>query len=155
MKRLAVLLGAYMLLALDAKAQVVLNQNGLYQNNDGGLFTGTLQSSENGRKSVMEIREGRLNGEVKYYYANGNLLESGNYDNGQKNGKWLRYNESGITVGLAIYSAGKKNGTWIVWNDAGTKIFEMHYTNGEKTGTWYNWDEKGELLSSKDFTNGN
>ncbi len=156
MKKFGMILALMILLAPGLLSQISLNEKGLYQDRDGALFTGKLESNENGIKtSALEIKEGNLNGEAQYFYASGKLMETGSFENGVKNGKWTRYNESGVTVGLAIFNAGKKNGTWLVWDDTGNKLFEMHYSNGEKTGTWYNWDPSGQLISSKDFSNGN
>jgi len=155
MKKIGFILG-FFLLTLLVNAQVRQNEKGFYTDADGSLFTGTFENKENGiKQSEIEIKNGLFNGEAKYYYASGKLMETGIFENGQKDGKWLRYNESGLTVGLAIYNLGKKNGTWIVWDDAGKKRFEMHYYMGEKTGTWSNWNESGELISSKDFATTN
>ncbi len=155
MKKAGFILG-FFLLALMVSAQVKQNDKGLYVDANGSLFTGTFENKESGvKKSEIEIKNGQFNGEARYYYASGKLMETGIYDNGQKDGKWLRYNETGVTVGLAIYNLGKKNGTAMVWDDAGKKRFEMHYHMGEKTGVWSNWDENGELISSKDFATTN
>jgi antitoxin component YwqK of YwqJK toxin-antitoxin module len=152
MKKLGFIL-SFFLLTMFVNAQVKQNENGLYANADGSLYTGTLETTENGlKKSEIEIKDGLQSGEANYYYASGKLMETGFYDKGQKDGKWLRYNNTGVNVGLAIYNLGKKNGTWIVWDDAGKKRFEMHYHMNEKTGVWQNWDEKGELISTKDYT---
>jgi antitoxin component YwqK of YwqJK toxin-antitoxin module len=133
-------------------AQVKQNDKGLYANADGSLYTGTLETDENGaKKSVIEVKDGQINGEAKYFYASGKLMETGMFENGQKSGKWIRYNESGSMIGLAAYKLGKKDGTWLVWDDNGKKRFEMTYKNGEKTGVWNQWDEKGEVLASKDY----
>lgn len=155
MKKTALLLGFAMLTAL-VSAQVKQNDKGLYIDSDGALFTGILENKENGAKiSELEIKSGQPNGEAKYYYASGKLMETGVYDAGQKDGQWFRYNEAGVNVGLAVYSMGKKTGTWLVWDDTGKKRFEMHYVQGEKTGTWYNWDANGEMVSSKDYNHTN
>ncbi len=153
MKKLGFILGFLLLTTLVINAQVKQNENGLYVDADGSLFTGTVINKENGvKQSELEVKDGLTNGEAKYYYASGKLMETGMFEKGQKDCKWLRYNESGVNVGLALFHLGKKNGTWLVWNDAGKKLFEMHYTMGEKTEIWYNWNEKGELVSSKDFS---
>ena len=152
MKKAGLILGL-LLLTMFVNAQVKQNENGLYANADGSLYTGSLETKENGfKKSEIEIKNGLPSGEANYYYASGKLMETGIYDSGQKDGKWLRYNEAGVTVGLSVYNMGKKNGTWIVWDDAGKKRFEMHYHMNEKTGIWYSWDEKGEVISTKDYT---
>ena len=137
MKKISLILGL-LLLTICVNAQVKQNENGLYVNANGTLYTGTLETTENGiKKSEIEVKEGLPSGEVNYYYASGKLMETGYFDKGQKDGKWVRYNETGVEVGLAIYNMGKKNGTWIVWDDAGKKRFEMHYHMNDKTGIWH------------------
>src|ERR1700748_2303462 len=123
MKKAALIL-SFFLLTMFVNAQVKQNENGLYANADGSLFTGVLENKENGiKQSEIEIKEGLPSGEANYYYASGKVMETGTFEKGQKDGKWLRYNESGVEVGLAIYNLGKKNRTWIVWDDAGKKRF--------------------------------
>lgn len=142
----------FIALAGFTNAQVKQNEKGLYANADGSLYTGSLETTENGiKKSVIEVKDGQINGEAKYYYASGKLMETGIFEAGTKSGKWIRYNEAGIMIGLASYKAGKKDGTWLVWDDAGKKRFEMTYKDGEKTGVWNQWDDNGALLASKDY----
>ena len=142
----------FFMIAQFAISQVKQNDKGLYTNADGSLYTGTLETDENGaKKSVIEVIDGQINGEAKYYYASGKLMETGSFEKGLKAGKWIRYNESGTMIGLAAYKAGKKDGAWMVWDDSGKKRFEMSYKDGEKTGVWNQWDEKGDLLASKDY----
>ncbi len=144
------------MMAFFVNAQVKQNNDGLYANADGTLFSGTLTLDENGiKKSTLEIKDGKLNGEAKYFYASGKLMETGYYETGLKHGKWIRYNESGIMTGLAAYSLGKKDGTWLVFDDNGKKRFEMNYKNGEKTGIWTNWDENGAIAGTKDYSQAN
>jgi len=142
----------FFVIAQFAIAQVKQNDKGLYANADGSLYTGTLETEENGvKKSTIEVKDGHINGEAKYYYASGKLMETGMFENGSKSGKWIRYNEAGNMIGLASYKLGKKDGSWIVWDDNGKKRFEMTYKNGEKSGVWNNWDENGAIVSTKDY----
>jgi antitoxin component YwqK of YwqJK toxin-antitoxin module len=154
MKKQGLILGLAVILTQGLYAQVTLNNKGLYQEN-GALFSGVLETKQNGHKAVLEIKDGTPEGDARYYYESGKLMEKGTFSAGLKNNTWTRYNESGVTVGLAVFNRGKKDGTWMVWNDEGKKLFEMHYHNGEKTGTWYNWDASGQLISSKDFSHAN
>ncbi len=150
MKKLALCL--FLALVGLTNAQVKQNENGLYASTDGSLYTGTLETEENGvKKSVIEVKDGQISGSAKYYYASGKLMETGSFEKGSKSGKWMRYNESGLMIGLASYKAGKKDGAWMVWDDSGKKRFEMTYKNGEKTGVWNNWDEAGAIVSTKDY----
>lgn len=150
MKKVALFL--FLALVGSTNAQVKQNDNGLYADANGALYTGVLETEENGtKKSVIEVKDGQINGEAKYYYASGKLMETGSFEKGLKSGKWIRYNESGLMIGLAAYKAGKKDGTWMVWDDSGKKRFEMTYKDGEKAGVWNQWDEKGDLFASKDY----
>lgn len=151
MKKVKLILFFLALVGLT-NAQVKQNDKGLYADANGSLYNGVLETEENGvKKSVIEVKDGQINGEAKYYYASGKLMETGFFENGLKTGKWIRYNESGLMIGLAAYKAGKKDGTWLVWDDNGKKRFEMTYKDGEKAGTWNQWDEKGDLFASKDY----
>lgn len=151
MKKIKLLL-LFFAITQFAISQVKQNDQGLYANPDGTLYSGTLETNENNvKKSVIEVKGGQINGEAKYYYASGKLMETGTFEMGLKSGKWIRYNEAGIMIGLAAYKAGKKDGTWMVWDDSGKKRFEMAYKDGEKAGVWNQWDEKGDLLATKDY----
>lgn len=155
MKSLKLIL-LFLTLVITTSGQVKLNEKGLYADTKGVLYSGTLELSENGIKTaVLEIKNGQLHGEAKYFFETGQLMRTGTHENGLRTGKWITYNETGLMVGLAFYIAGKKDGTWIAWDDNGKKRFEMNYKNGEKTGTWIQWDENGELFSVKNYPQSN
>lgn len=155
MKRSMIFL-LFLVIAQFAISQVKQNENGLYVNEKGVLYSGSLELNENGIKTaIVQIKNGQLHGEAKYYFETGQLMRTGTHENGLKTGKWITYNEAGLMVGLAFYTAGKKDGTWIAWDDNGKKRFEMNYKNGEKVGTWIQWDENGALFSSKSFSQAN
>jgi antitoxin component YwqK of YwqJK toxin-antitoxin module len=149
MKKLLFVFAAFLSIQLNAQQ---LNSNDLYVNADNELYTGNITAVNNGIKSVMQIKQGVVDGEVTYYYASGKIMESGMFTKGQKDQKWTRYNESGIPSAIAFYSLGKKSGTWLVFDDKGNKRFEMNYVDGEKTGTWTNWDEHGTVVQTKDYS---
>lgn len=152
MKR-SILLLLISIMAGIAAGQVKQNAQGLYADAKGKLYSGSLELDENGVKTaVLEIKDGQLHGEAKYYFETGQLMRTGTHEHGEKNGKWITYNENGLMVGLAFYVMGKKDGTWIAWDDNGKKRFEMNYKNGEKVGTWIQWDENGALFSSKSYS---
>lgn len=137
-----------------------LNDKGLYVNDNensailfnSDLFNGVISETKDGIKSELTIKEGVVDGTAKYFYASGNLMETGTFTKGQKDQKWVRFNENGSTSAVAFYNLGKKTGTWLVYDDNGKKRFEMNYTDGEKTGVWTNWDETGAIASTKDYT---
>jgi antitoxin component YwqK of YwqJK toxin-antitoxin module len=137
---------------LSAQTQ---NDRGLYIDNNGELFSGTISKTQNNIKSDYTVKNGVIDGQASYYYASGKLMESGMFVKGQKDQKWVRYNENGTTSAIAFYNLGKKTGTWLVYDENGKKRFEMNYTDGEKTGIWTNWDENGIVADTKDYSHSN
>ncbi|MBK7668351.1 MAG: hypothetical protein IPJ32_14035 [Sphingobacteriaceae bacterium] len=155
MKR-SILFLFFLVVAQFAISQVKQNENGLYANEKGVLYSGSLELNENGIKTaIVQIKNGQLHGDATYFFETGQLMRTGTHEIGLKTGKWITYNEAGLMIGLAFYTAGKKDGTWIAWDDNGKKRFEMNYKNGEKVGTWIQWDENGALFSSKSFSQAN
>ncbi len=145
------LITALLLASMSCLNAQTKNNEGLYTDGEGNLFTGKMTTRTELRISEFEVREGMVEGEVKYYYASGQLMETGSFVKGQKNDKWTRYSETGNIEAIAFYKLGKKSGTWLVYDDKGKKRFEMNYENGEKTGTWTSWDENGAVASVKDY----
>ncbi len=129
-----------------------LNENGLYIDNEGELFSGTITKTQNDVKSEFSVKEGLINGVANYYFASGKLMESGIYNNGEKDQKWVRYTETGSVSAIAFYNLGKKTGTWLVYDEKGNKRFEMNYSDGNKTGVWTSWDENGSVAGTKDYS---
>jgi len=129
-----------------------LNDKGLYIDNEGGLFSGTISQVQNNTKSEFTVKEGVIQGEASYFYASGKLMETGFYTQGKKDQKWIRFSETGSVSAIAFYTLGKKSGTWLVYDANGKKRFEMNYNDGQKSGLWTNWDENGEVISTVDYT---
>lgn len=149
MKKLVFIIAA--VLSLNANAQQV-NDKGLYVNSEGELFTGTISSQNGDVKLKAQVKEGVLEGSADYFYASGNLMESGIFKNGKKDAKWTRFSENGTISAIGFYSLGKKTNTWFVYDANGKKRFEMNYSDGEKTGTWTNWDENGMVVNTKNYS---
>lgn len=132
-----------------------LNNDGLYVDDEGQLFSGTISKQENNSRAELQVKNGQLNGVATYFYASGKLMEKGLFVNGQKDQKWERYNENGQVNAIAFYNLGKKDGNWTVFDDKGNKRFEMTYADGKKSGVWTSWDENGKVLDTKDYSSVN
>lgn len=139
-------------LSLSLLTAQTQNDKGLYIDSDGELFNGIVTQTQNELRSEFQVKEGIIDGEAKYFYASGKLMETGTFTKGQKDQKWIRFNENGATSAVAFYNLGKKTGTWLVFDDNGKKRFEMNYMDGEKTGTWTSWNETGAVVSTKDYS---
>jgi len=134
-------------------ASTITIKEGVYYLNNN-LYTGTYTATdENGaKKSTLEIKDGKANGAVTYFYASGKVMEKGAFANGEKTGEWLRWSEEGQKIAQAFYKEGKKDGLWLVWDINGIKRYEMNYAMGEKVGKWMMWDEKGNLTNEKEYS---
>lgn len=130
----------------------IKNENGMYIDKNGELYSGTLSEIKDGMKMEFNILNGIINGPVTYYFISGKVMETGFYKNNLKDNNWIRYNENGTILANAFYSLGKKNGIWLVFDDNGNKRFEMNYQMGEKIGVWTSWDENGKVIALKDYS---
>jgi antitoxin component YwqK of YwqJK toxin-antitoxin module len=134
-------------------AQAPFLKDGLYFNENWDLYTGTatLEVAENGKtyKQYIEVKEGLLNGQMKYYHSKGYVEEIGNYSNGKKEGVWIQFASNGQQLGEAYYKNGLKDGIWTVWDEQGIKRYHMVYSMGKKVDTWKMWDENAVLVSER------
>jgi len=134
-------------------AQSPFLKDGLYFSENGALFTGsaTLEVAENGKthKQYIEVKDGLLNGQMKYYHLKGYVEETGSYSNGKKEGVWIQFASNGQQLGEAYYKNGLKDGIWTVWDEQGIKRYHMVYSMGKKVDTWKMWDENAVLVSER------
>lgn len=88
------------------------NENGIIYYK-GQLFNGKLLNIPLGIFSLdsymeAEIKEGKLNGNVKTFYSNGLPYSEGKYLNNEKDGLWKYYDKKGNFSFDRKYSNGKK-----------------------------------------------
>lgn len=95
--------------------------------------------------------EGKLNGDKKVYYENGQLAEHTIYEDGKLNGDALYYSEDGVLIKQYIYVDDQLHGLSKHYNGAGRLILEGNYKNGKKHGIW-RYYRNGELYEEKDFS---
>lgn len=57
-------------------------------------------------------KEGKLTGEGKAYFKNGQLQSIGKYDNGKMIGNWKQYFDNGKLKIEGSYTEGKQSGSW-------------------------------------------
>jgi antitoxin component YwqK of YwqJK toxin-antitoxin module len=94
-----------------------------------------------------------ITGNIVFYYANGNIKETGSYLNGERHGLWQRFDEKGNKLGEGNYMNGIKHGKWVIWDEKQIKRFEFNYINGVKSDLWCSWDENGILVASANYRN--
>ncbi len=145
------LFSALVFLCLMTSAFAQITQNDGYYFNDGKLYTGIYeQTDDQGTLSArISIRKGLPDG-ISEYYSGGTIIEKRSFRRGVKHGLWEKF-EAGIKVSEATYKHDKKHGKWLVWDTAGTLRYEMYYKKGKKTGVWKMWDDQGKLIREKEY----
>jgi antitoxin component YwqK of YwqJK toxin-antitoxin module len=138
--------------SMGMRAQDVKLVDGLYAKN-GKAYTGsvTISDANGATKSIINVTDGKPNGDATFYYPSGQIMETGSFVAGLKSGLWIRTSEKGVKIGEGTYFNGVKHGKWFMWDENGVKRFEMDYVHGTKANTWYNWDEKGELVATTNY----
>jgi len=76
--------------------------------------------------AIFEVKNNRPEGEVRWYYPNGLLMQTGSYKNGFREGEWF-YQGIRNTENVS-----KKQKDWFYEHSSTT-----HYLNGKKTGLEY------------------
>jgi antitoxin component YwqK of YwqJK toxin-antitoxin module len=134
-------------------AQSPILKDGVYTDIQGNPFTGNATLDDNtkqpSQKQHIEVKDGLLHGQVKFYHAKGYLEEVGQYNHGKKDGIWIQYAANGQKLGEAFYKEGQKDGIWTVWDEQGTKRYHMVYSMGKKIDTWKMWDSNAVLVSER------
>lgn len=145
-------IAAFIAFTLGVSAQDVVIENGLYCKK-GKVYSGaiTLTNNNGQKQSLLNVVEGKLQGDAVYYYESGKIMETGSFIAGMRNGIWARLDENGCKIGEGQYFNGQKHGKWVIWDENGNKRFELTYVHGEKSSTWYNWDENGTVIASADY----
>jgi antitoxin component YwqK of YwqJK toxin-antitoxin module len=143
----------FMLLMANVFGQVKNEADGLYYDDNGNLYNGIFleYSPDSLTKAEIQVKDGKLDGQTKVYFKNGQLCEIRSFQDGLMHGKWEKWNLDNIKTSEANFNENKKDGKWFVWDDSGILRYDMTYVAGEKKGTWLMYDEKGNLVSSKEY----
>ncbi|MBA4302624.1 MAG: hypothetical protein C0424_00195 [Sphingobacteriaceae bacterium] len=148
MKKMMIAILAFTLSAVVAQAQRVelIPATGNIEN-----FTGLKVSyDEQGLKtSEIAFVNGKAEGKINRFHANGQLSETGYYLEGQKHGSWSSYSETGKLMSTAHFYKGNKDGEWLVWDTDGNLRYKLTYKNGAPVGEWAMYDELGKVSERK------
>lgn len=99
-------------------------------------------------------KTGQVEGEWEERYSNGNVKESGTYENGLRTGKWLFYHENGKMNQTGSFRKGKPHSVWKWYYSDGSMKREENYRNGREDGSSVEYDEKGSIVSKGEYIDG-
>ncbi|WP_139255229.1 hypothetical protein [Hymenobacter psychrophilus] len=110
----------------------------------------------NGKTEISTtLYQGKREGLYRRYHPlTGQLVEQGQYRNGQPEGEWITFFPSGKVNTKASYRAGQREGEVQVFFENGQPERVDHYTNNELDGSLRVYNMSGELLLEKMYENG-
>lgn len=127
------------LISINVQSQTVKKVKNKISKNEKELYY-VLSSDE-------ETKHGRYE-----YYKSRQLIEEGNYKNGEKDGLWITYLWDGSKSSEGYYKKGLKNGHWIYYGYKEVKLREGEIRNDNRVGIWKLY-AKGILVQEFDFDN--
>ncbi len=113
----------------------------------------------NGQKQMEGLsadpKKELYDGQVMWYFENGNTFQIVHYQGGILNGSRKVYYNSGTIESEAMYKAGRLNGKWKAYYEGGNIKETGSYESGEKEGFWKTFyangkiDEEGKYVFDK------
>lgn len=123
----------------------VIKKAGVYDNDNG--LKKTYDTNGN-LESEFTLKDGKLNGTAKSYYANGQLKVVSNFINGTKQGLSKEYDEYGNPTAEYNYQNGELNGNYKIFENGKLKM-SGSLLNATKNGQFKIYDE--ESLIDKEY----
>jgi len=90
------------------------------------------------------VKEGKREGLYRLFWEDGQLLQEGNYLNGQYAGMWRRWYRNGRLEYERDFVNGKREGWTREWDENGTLRIEMKLINGERVLIRF-FDKNGQV----------
>ena len=133
---------------------VSVKNNSLFFNDQ--KFNGVVyELYENGDTlSIKKFSNGLQDGISKEWYSNNQLMETRNYEKGQKNGKQVAYFDNGNKKFEFIADNDIYEGELKEWNIQGNLIHLATYKNGQEEGTQQMWYDNGKIRANYVMKNG-
>ena len=108
-------------------------------------------NNSNDLMMVENYEQGKLQGEKRTYYKNGNLAEKAFYKDGLLHGEKIMYSDKGVVLEHLTYRNGELHGPAKFYNGKGELVTEGNYRNDRHHGIW-KYYENGKLKEEKDFS---
>lgn len=125
---------------------------------DGSLFKDGYYKEwfSNGQISESgQYNDNLRTGKWRIYYSTGNLKEEGEYKKDQKVGNWSYYAENSQILELSNYNSDELDGLQKEWYPDGQKKSEKSYVKGKEHGTLTTWNQDGTIRTAYIFEYGN
>lgn len=123
---------------LNAEAQQLNLIDGVYQDQQGEVYSGSLEVFHNNgeRKALFSLKEGKIQNMALFYSESGHLVMTGAYTDNLKDGIWLTYTASGKIASKAEYRNGKKVGEWTIKSPYSEVCYKLNFSNDELSSAY-------------------
>ncbi|MCC5917532.1 MAG: hypothetical protein JJU02_09430, partial [Cryomorphaceae bacterium] len=111
-------------------------------------------SGSKGVQMFGEVEDGNMIGEWKFFFDNGQMSSTGNFDNeGNRTGEWYFYHRDGLLREIERYKKGELHDTNFVFYKNGVIEREVVYNEGDPTEA-LNYYNSGILLNHMQLKDG-
>ncbi len=127
--------------SMTAYSVGVIKKAGVYDK-DNGLKK--VYDEAGNLESEFTLKDGKMNGVAKAYYASGQLKVTANVVDGKRQGLSKEYDEDGNLSAEYIYKNDQRNGPYKIYENGNVKLTGS-LLNGEKDGVFKEYDSDGKL----------
>lgn len=121
----------------------------------GKVINAVLYNDDGTRSGEGIItNEGRKEGEWKYFFSDGSIRSTGNYNNNLQSGTWKFYYNNGKTEQTGVYKNGKTDGLWKWYFENGDLKREEEYFEGREEGIFVEYDTLGGVIVNGSYFDG-
>jgi serine phosphatase RsbU (regulator of sigma subunit)/antitoxin component YwqK of YwqJK toxin-antitoxin module len=146
--------GKWILFSNNSDGGRIIVSEGIYLNGKKeGKWTDYYGNGN--KKTILEYKENRPNGEATVFNDDGSIKETGTWLNNRWRGKYQLYYESGtIKQDFFFNDFGKREGKQLYYYPNGQLALEVNLVNGKEHGKYYKYTVEGVLCEEKMFNNG-
>lgn len=140
----------------DAEFFEAFNPNfDTFTKKDGSVFSGKIEVIRGTTKLPwfsMDIKNGKKNGKVVFYFKDGKIKSVSNYDRGRIAGDYTFYNNNGTV----LYKTKLVDGTGVIkdFTEDGKLAVETDYLNGVKDGKMISYNADGSIKEVVYYSDG-
>jgi len=97
---------------------------------------------------ILSYQNGMLNGQADYFYPDGKPQFHGNYTDDKRSGVWKEWDEDG-KYGIGSYDDDIPEGKWTFYYADGSVKSEGKFHKGKQTGVWTEYRENGDIAEGQ------
>jgi antitoxin component YwqK of YwqJK toxin-antitoxin module len=95
-----------------------------------------------------------IKGERLYWYDNGNIKSSGDFEYNKPTGLHSLWFDNGTKRAEINYKDGRRDGEFTFWHNNGQIKFQGNYLSGQVIGIWTVWHSNGQKYKETDTIKG-